>query len=242
MLEEFKTIQKRNKRQAARLIEGSTLVRKNPKKKNRYQICCQHIIDGKQCNSFAMENSLFCNPHARYSTAKVKLQKAVVKANEAAGKYTGARVGILRDELKEIDKVPEKELLDIGKDIKLSEAIVSKLTSQQEVKAEDLIGTKYQGKLIKDIGRAQKVAEEKNLKILRSLQYSVMNNASLKKIYFDVKFSDTNMVTKALYKYTINMIIQIIIEEVKDTETIDKVSKRVRQLGTDIQLGNTPVK
>ena len=66
------------------------------------------------------------------------------------------------------------------------------------------------------------------------MMYQLIKNAEIKKIYYDVKYSDANVISKEVYKYTINQYNQIIMDVVKDDNMIREIASRLEKLSLDI--------
>jgi len=226
-------------------IKGFEKVARDPKI-DAWRIRCQHQLkNGNQCSLFAKGKGLFCEGHkAGYKskgkeTRGRKEQTDLAKQHETAlGIYGKRESTLLREELEKVDQIPEDELLDVVRDVKVSEAIIEKLLNQKLKRYGR--GDKYSGRKIKTQQEADEINDKIKSKAVKSLQYAIMNNTNIKKMFYDIKFSDANMVSKDLFKYVVNMFNQIIIEEVKDITVIEKIKDRIRKLGLDIQSGNVP--
>ena len=199
------------------------------------------LSTGHQCMIKAEQGKLLCKAHRLNIGTKKKSTRAIKilqesKNNIRINKPAIRQSSLLKDELKKIEEIPKEELLDITRDVKLSEAILEKLLNQPHRIYKK--GETYGKKKLKTAKEAKAATEISKAKLIKGLQYTVKNNTEIKKQFYDVKFSDSNMVSKDLYKYTVGMINQIIIDEVKDVEIIKKIGGRIRQLGLDIQAGS----
>jgi hypothetical protein len=185
--------------------------------------------DGDQCNFFAAKRSIFCKLHSRKNGTKdiVKSQKKTI------GVYSKKEEGLLKEELDKINKKPEDEILSILNDVKKSEAVIGILEKQKLYKYK--IGDVYNNRKIKTEEEARRATEDNRIKTIKSLQTSIINNASLKKVFFDIQFSEHNTVSKDLFLYVFNKYNAIIQEEVSDIKTLEKIKERIKLVGLEIK-------
>ena len=230
-IEEIKFLFKeRLKKSKVKPKKGWKLAVQDPKKIGTYKLRCQATRkDGTQCPNSSMGSKLVCKAHGAKATC---IKKSVVVQAEKMGMVTKRKSTLLKDELKTIQKLPEEELLDVKRDVELSESIIENLANQM-VKVYKS-GDKFNGSKIKTKKEAAEITQRMKIKAIRSLQYSVEKNAQIKKLYADIKYSDANVISKDLYKYTITQYNQIILDVVKDINLIKEIAERLKKLSLDI--------
>ena len=231
----------REKSKKVPLHKGFKKLLQDERDKEIFRVRCMHKLrSGEQCSLPANTGKLLCTTHYKGTGNKARNKAVVDRTVSKLAESNRVREStFLKHELSKVSNIPEEELSDIKRDIQVSEAIIEKLLNQKVRTVKK--GEKYSGKKLDTKVNVDVVNERLKVKAAKSLQYALANNADIKEKYFKVKFSDSNMVSKALYKYTVNMINQIIIDEVKDIDTIGRIGKRIRQLGLDIQAGQIKV-
>lgn len=194
-----------------------------------YVRCHYKLKDNSQCTQRARKQGVLCNYHiGGIRKLGNKKNKELIKQENKIGIYRKNECELLKEELEEVNKKPEQELLDIKNDVKISEAVIEALKKQK------VDNVKIDGKKIKNKEEAKEEWERRRLRLIRSLQYSVINNAALKKIFYDVKFSDANTVSKDLFMYVFYRYNQIIQECIPDVDLLKKISDRLKSLKFEV--------
>lgn len=185
-------------------------------KKKKFVRCQGTLTSGGQCRMPAVTRHgyVVCNSHGAQSKRN-KMPVAVRKELESLGVYKGSKGKLLARELKFIEGIPDDQLLDAKDEVKVAVAIIQRLLRQDFRDPKD---------------------EERRV---RSLMYSLREAANIKRNYFDIKFSDQNTITRELFQYTFNKYNQIIMEEVKEAETVQRIASRIKELGAEIRGGAT---
>lgn len=194
---------------------------------NNYKIRCQGTLSSKkQCGMHVKrEDSLYCKHHSINNGKGSKISDRVIaKVSKELGVYGIVSKTFLDEEIKKVQKLSDNELLDIKSEIGILTAIIHKLMIQIP-------------KPVYEKGKIKYTKEEVELKMAKNLQYSLMNLATIKKMFFDVKFSANNMISKEIFEFILNQYKQILVEEVKDVEVLKKVAERLQKVWNNMKSG-----
>ena len=177
----------------------------------RVRMRCQARVDdgngnAVQCNHPALKNDINCRFHGGRKKRIHKNMEIAIKRELGLYEVPGAA---LQKELKEVEELDQAKLESIDDELKLGLALLRKYLTHT---SDEKIG--------KDPGK---------------LMWLMKNLVDMKKLHYDMKHAKDVSFTREQVEFLFTRFRMVIIEVVKDSDVLNKISERIKLIGFDLK-------
>lgn len=203
-------LKEKNKKTHTRFRDGwekYTIERKRKIGFIRCQARSKDTRTERQCKNKALKGLLVCMEHAG-GRNKVRIRN-IIEIKKRLGIYDLGENRALSKELKEVEDLRPEEIEGLYGELKLSIALLRgylKATPDEEIKRKP-----------------------------SKLMWLIDNISRFKKTHYDMVYAPKSSFTREQVEYMLSRIKGVIIEVVKDTDMLEKISEGIRNLGIQLK-------